>query len=205
MQLNILKYPLHTIIHPLDGFEDIKKPKYKPLFSSVLILVLFFLANNIKTLLTGFQLNSSDPENFNVLVSFVSSVGVVLLFVLCNWLCTSMFNGKGRLKDVFNATAFSILPYVFGMLAYTLLSNFIIIEEAAFADWILFASVIWSGFLLIAGLCEIHEYSIFKTVISIIVSVCGIAILLFLAVLVFSLIMQIEYLFSSIIGEIMIR
>lgn len=204
-KLNFLKYPFHTIIHPLEGFEDIKKPHNKAFASSLIIMLLFFIANNIKTLFTGFQINPNDTENFNILISFASSVGAVVLFVICNWLITSLFDGKGRLADVFNTVSFSLLPYIFGLLAYALLSNFVTIEEAAFVEWLMYASMLWSGFLLISGLCEIHEYSIFKTIISILLSMVGIVIILFLAVLVFSLVMQIEYLFSAIIGEIRIR
>lgn len=205
MNKTILRYPLRTIVHPLDGFDDIKKKENKATVSSLIILVLFFLASNAHTLLSGFTINDNDPADFNVLISFATSIGLFVLFTVCNWLATSLFDGKGRLIDVINTTAFSLLPYVFGLVICTILSNVIIIEEAAFVNWILYASMLWSGFLLIAGLCAIHEYSIKKTLFSILLSVFGILIILFLAVLVFSLVMQIEYLFSSIIEEILIR
>ena len=66
-------------------------------------------------------------------------------------------------------------------------------------------SLIWTGFLLFAAMLSIHQYTAGKTVLSILATVLGMGIILFLCVLFFNLIQQLFSFGYNIYNEIVFR
>ena len=61
--------------------------------------------------------------------------------------------------------------------------------------------IVWSGVLIFTGFMTIHQFSFGKTVLSIIMTVIGIAIIIFLAVLFVGLLQQVISFFKSVWSE----
>ena len=65
-----------------------------------MILTLFYVSSVIQTLWGGFLFTNYDPGSFNSLWVFVQSFGLIILWVVANWLVTSLASGKGKLKEM---------------------------------------------------------------------------------------------------------
>lgn len=96
---------------------------------------------------------------------------------------------------------YSLLPYIFFLLIYVLLSNAMTLDEASLLAAIKIIGIVWSGILIFVGFMTIHEFSFKKTLLSIIMTVIGIAVIIFLAVLFVGLLQQVISFFKSVWSE----
>jgi len=124
------------------------------------------------------------------------------VFVASNWGVASFLEGKGTFKDITVTTAYSLIPYIVAQIIAVPLSNILTAEEAVFITIINAIGLIWSGILLLGGLYAIHQYSISKTLWSIVLTAVGMLIILLVAVIFASLLQQAFGFFESLYTEI---
>ena len=196
---------LAPLAHPVAGFEEYREKHTFPLFPSLVILALFFLGSIAKRQLTGFIFNWDDPEKINVFYILAETVGAFLLWVGCNWAVSILFDGKGRMREIWVVSAVSLIPYVASMYVYVLLSNLLTEDEGVFLSWILAVGMLYSLLLLCGGLSAVHEYSFGKVLWSSLITIGFMLILLFVCVLLFSLFQQVYGFFSDLAREFAFR
>lgn len=193
--------PLFTMLHPTDGFERLKKEKRWSLPLSVGILVLLFLTLTAQWFLTGFSFNTNRPADYNVFITLLQSFLIVGVTVVANWAVCTLIEGKGKFIDIFCMIVYSLLPLIFSKILYVILSSVFTLEEAAFLTAIEILGIAWTAILIFAGFMSIHEFTFKKTVLSIIMTVLGIAIIIFLAIMFVGLLQQVVSFFKSIWSE----
>lgn len=194
--------PLFTAIHPLDGFENLRYNGNWSMGLSIGMLVVMFLLLSASWFWTGFCFNQNRASDFNILITLVQAFGVVVVWVLANWAVCTLMEGKGRLKDIFCMTVYALLPFIVSLAVALVFSNVFTLEEESFLILIRQAGVWWSAALILAGLCRIHQYSFRKTLASVLVTVLGMAIIVFLIVMFFGLMQQLVSFVKSIVSEI---
>ena len=118
---------------------------------------------------------------------------------------TTLFEGKGRFRDIYMGMCYALVPYIIIQLPMILVSNMLTFEEGSFYSVLLSFSVIWCVFLVFVGLMEIHDYGPGKTFIFIIVTIVGAGIILFLMLVFFSLLSDAVAFFVSFYREIVFR
>ena len=79
------------------------------------------------------------------------------------------------------------------------------LEEAAFYNALMTVSVLWLVFMFFCGTLVIHHYSAGKTVLAIFLTIIGIAVIVFLALLCVTLVQQIVIFIKVLISEISLR
>ena len=126
----------------------------------------------------------------NSVTIFISALSVLILAVVSNWTITTLFDGKGKLKDIYMVLGYSLLPVVLLDTIIVFASNFVIEEEAIILTAISWMGLAWAAFLIVAGLCTIHEFSLAKTLVTIVATLIAALIILFLLVLFISLVEQ---------------
>ena len=136
----------------------------------------------------------------NSISIFLSSSLAFVLFIVSNWSVTTLLNGKGNLAGILTVTGYSLVPLLIATAIKVFISNFIIEEEIMILQVIMGISIVWCLFMMIAGLCVIHEYTFGKNLISIFLTFVAAAVILFLGILFFTLIEQMVSFFVS-VGE----
>ena len=96
---------------------------------------------------------------------------------------------------------YSLVPFIITQLAGIVFSNVLTLDEGAFLTAVEIIGIVWSGVLIFTGFMTIHQFSFGKTVLSIIMTVIGIAIIIFLAVLFVGLLQQVISFFKSVWSE----
>ena len=200
-----LKYGLHVITHPFDGFWDLIHEKRGTLAAAHTFLLLFLITRVLKLMLTSFQFISAPIQYINVFEEMGSLALPFLILCLANWAMTTLFDGKGRFRDIYMAMCYSLIPYTLIQLPMILVSNMLTFEEASFYSVLLGISVIWCVFLVFVGLMEVHDYGPGKTFIFIIVTVIGAAVIIFLMLTFFSLLSDAYAYFYSMYREVLLR
>lgn len=203
--LSTLRYSLYILTHPLDGFWDLTHEKRGSVAAATTILVLTILARIMSMQYTNFMFMHVYWEDINIFLYIGSIVFPLLLWCLGNWGLTTLFDGKGRLKQVYMGTCYALTPYPLIQFPLIIASNVVTAEEGEFYMVLSVFSLVWAGVLIIAAMLEIHEYSLGKTIFFTIASLFAMLVEIFILLLFFSMISQGIAYFVSLVREILFR
>ncbi len=199
-----LSYMGRSIVHPFDAFYEIRFRGKGCVPLAVVILLAFGILQCVSYQYTGFIINLHDLTSMNSISIFLTWVLGFVLFIVSNWSVTTLLNGKGNMADILTVVSYSLVPVSATLIFQVFASNFIIAEEAMIVYVITGVGLVWSVFMLLAGLCVIHEYGFGKTLVSIVLTFVAAAIIMFLGILFFTLIEQMVNFFIS-VGQEFIR
>lgn len=200
-----LKYWGYSLVHPFDGFFEIRFRNHGSAFLATLLLISYAVLNCLKFQYTGFPMNMNNIEEMDALSLFISVVSVVALFTVSNWTVTTLFNGKGKMKDIFIVVCYSLTVPIIGDAIVTFASNFVTLDEVMILTSVQMLCYAYFAFLVIAGLTTIHEYGFGGSIMSIVMSIVAAAIILFIGILVFTMLERMVSFFSSVAEELMRR
>lgn len=198
-------YLKYSAFHPFDAFYEIGFRGKGSVVMSLVLIVLFALMQCISTQYTGFVMNEAELASVNSVSIFCTWVLGIFLFAISNWSVTTLFNGKGNLLHILNVIAYSLTPIMLTQLIKVVVSNYVILEEAMILYVLVGIGIAWFVFMLISGLCVIHEYGLGKNLLSILFSFVAAAIIIFLGVLFFTLVEQMVMFIISVAEEFMRR
>ncbi len=195
-----VKYVKYCVFHPFDGFYEAKNRGKCSLLAATLLIILYCILDCVEVQYTGFIMNNNMISRMNSVTIFISALTVILLAIVSNWTITTLFEGKGKMKDIYMVVGYSLLPMVLIDAVIVFASNYVIEEEAVILTAIRWIGIAWSAFLIVTGLCTIHEFSLAKTLVTIVATLIAAIIILFLIVLFISLLEQMFsfiYIFSK--------
>ena len=185
-----IKLMLKTLIHPFLTFEEIKEKKQGSLIISAVLIGLFYVTAVMQVLCGGFMFTQYDPATFNSLWVLVRSAGLVVLFIISNWMICTLMQGNGTMREITIVTSYSLLPIIIERVIRILLTNVLLPNEAMFLTGFDALAIGFAAFLIIVGLMKIHDFEMPRLIWTSILSVAWMAVLVFLIILVGMLIQQ---------------
>ncbi len=193
-----------VLTHPFAGFSDIRFGEKVALWPSFLILALYAIATIYQFVGTGYLFNKNNIADINLWLLLAKSIGVVLIFFAAQWSMGILTNGSGRVRDMFITTCYSLAPYTVALLIGTMLSNYLILEEP-YAEYVILFGLIWSVILLLVGTMIIHELTFVRTLGFLALTVAAMLVIVFVAVLFYTLFLQLCTFFYTLYVEIVFR
>lgn len=203
--LSSLRYALYVIVHPFDGFWDLTHEKRGSVGAATLIIFAVLVTRLIGLQHTSFLFSNVYWPEVNILQQCMSIILPLGIFVVGNWGLTTLFEGKGTLKDVYMMTGYALTPFVLIGLPMIFISNALTMEEAAFYDVFASITLLWCGGLLLCGMMQVHDFGLAKTLLFTLLTVLAMVIIIFLLLLFFTLVGDGVGYFSSIYREIVFR
>lgn len=203
--LDTLKYGKYVIFHPFDGFWDLVHEKRGSLAAAHTFLVLFLITYVLKLMYTSFQFITAPIQYINVYERIASLLLPFLILCVANWALSTLFDGKGRFRDIYMAMCYALVPYIIIQLPLILLSNILTFDEGSFYTVLMSVSVIWCLLLAFVGLMEVHDYGPGKTIVFVIATIFGALVIIFLLLVFFSLLSDAFGYFASLYREIVFR
>lgn len=200
-----LKFALYCITHPLDGYWDLTHERRGTYAAANTILILTLIARVMKLRFTSFIFMTVYWEDLNIFLYLASVLFPLALFVVGNWALTTLFDGKGRLGQVYMATCYALTPYPLMQFPLMIFSNFVTVDEAEFYSVLSAISVIWMGLLIMSAMGQIHEFSMGKNILFIVASLFAMLVIVFILLLFFSMISQGISYFVSLGKELLFR
>lgn len=198
-------YARHVIFRPFDGFWDLVHEKRGSMAAAHTFLFLFLLTYILKLMFTNFQFITTPLQYINVYEQCASLLIPFLVLCLSNWCLSTLFDGKGHLRDIYMAMCYALVPYILIQLPLIVVSNMISFDEAAYYNVLMSISIIWSCFLAFVGLMQVHDYGPGKTLIFLFATLFGALVILFLVLVFFSLLSDAAAYFISLYREIAFR
>jgi hypothetical protein len=205
VKLEHYKYPFHVILHPFDGFWDMKYEGKGKTRVALLILAIFVLNIILQKQFAGFLVNYNDPRTLNSLDDIKFTVLPFILFCIANWSITTLMEGEGRFKEIVMATGYALLPIVLINLPLTYASRFMTSEETPFYYLLNGFASIWFCYLLFVGIMTVHQYTATRTIFTLVLTVIAMGLVVFLGSLMFSMGLQMYYFVIDIYRELIFR
>ena len=197
-----LNLMLTTMIHPSNNFTDIKEKKLGSMPLCFLLLFIYYAVTVLKTIAGGFLFSNYDPTSFNSILVLVRSVGLVVLWIVSNWLVCTLLEGKGKLKEITIITCYSLQPLILTGVIHILLSNVLLPVEGSFLGILGTIGTIYFGIMLVIGMLKVHDYSMGKFIWTSVLTVLGMAIIVFLIIMLIILVQQFGAFILTLITEI---
>lgn len=196
---------LKVLGRPSSELYEMKYYKLWPIWPTVIILLCWFAAEVLSAYSTDFKFNYRNLTEINILYTLGATIGLYLMLVVVNWAVTTLMDGKGKLREIFCATSYALIPYAAAKVFCVCLSHFVIMEEGAFLTVIEAFALLYSVFIFMAAMMTIHDYTLMKATFSVALSAAGIVFVLFLLVLFFGLLQQVTLFAQTIYMELQLR
>ncbi len=199
------RYLLYTMNHPMDGFYWIRHRDYGSVPIAITLVILFSLCFSLNRISANFIVNDIEPTTVD---SLEELSGILLLYALlcvANWSITCLMNGEGRMKDIAIAIGYGCAPLIPAFLLATAMSHFITEEEAAFYTMILGLGIAYGAILVLIGIMQVHNYTLSKTLQTLLLTFVAVLIIIFVALLLADLIGQVINFIRSLYIEIIFR
>lgn len=200
-----LRHSLTVISHPIEGFYSVRFENAGSVASCLILLVLLVAAFVGQRQYAGFIFNTNNVKEFNIIKEISGVVVPVLLWCVANWSITVLMDGEGRFRDIFMATCYATVPYTVSVILSVIGSRFLSMEEHTFLQIITGIGLVLTALLLFSGIMTVHQFTVGKTVISLVLTLLGMAFIVFLALLFASVFDQLRVYISGIITEIQLR
>lgn len=207
MSRELFKFPFYLIVHPFNGFWDLKYERSRKanLILSMAILIMMIFTNVMSSQYSGFLVRLYNPAEMNSLMEVLYVVVPVLFWCVANWSLTTLMDGEGKFVEIFNSTCFALIPMILIHFPWIWLSNIISLQETPFYSFSGSIAVCWSLYLLFVGNMTVHQFTPSKTIGTIVLSVVTMGFMAFICMLFLSLIQQIVSFFSILYQEIVLR
>lgn len=200
-----LQYSLYIILHPADGMWDVIHAKRGSYAAANTIVILTLLTHVWKLRFTSFLVINVYWDKINILMELASILLPLLIFVVCNWACTTLFDGKGHLGDIYMGTAYALTPYIIIELPLIVASNFMSISELTFYTAFSTIALLWCCILIFMAMMMINQYSFGKTLLFTVITLFAMLVFIFIMLLFFSIISQAIAFFVSLGREVIFR
>ncbi|RXZ78582.1 hypothetical protein EBB07_26375 [Paenibacillaceae bacterium] len=200
-----LLYAFHVMFHPFDGFWDLKHEKRGSIRAALLIVLAVMAADVFRRLAGGYILFPTDWRTIELQDTLLSVLIPLVLWCCVNWGLTTLMDGEGSLKDIFIASAYSLMPVVMMSVPITMISNVMVAQEQQFVTFLTTLSYAWSLGLIFVGVMVTNDYTPFKNVYTSFFSIIGMGFVAFLMVMFINILQNMNSFITTIVNEITFR
>jgi hypothetical protein len=200
-----IKFPTYILIHPLKGFDAFKRDKRAKMSVALIFIFLLIVVQILEFQYTGFVVNQLDLNDLNSFREMASVIVPIVVLVVANWSVTTLFDGKGKMKEIFMMICYSLFPLIVSKIVGMFFSNIIALDEAGFYNLIISLGSFLMGYMIFFGIISIHEYGLFKCILSIVGTALAAMVIFFVAMLCFDLFQKIIGFIYTLYREIALR
>ena len=198
-------YAFYVMMHPFDGYWDLKHEKRGSVRASILIVILAALSVAYNNVGSGYLYSGSGSATGSVFGGISTVAAPLLLWCIANWCLTTLFDGEGTLKDIFIASSYSLMPIPIFFIPVTIVSNFATRDEKSFISLFIGIALVWTGMLLFFGIMTTHGYSMGVNIGMTIFTIVEMMFIVFLIILFTNLIQRMVSFVTDIITELSYR
>ncbi|MBQ7322021.1 MAG: YIP1 family protein [Clostridia bacterium] len=199
-----LLYGFHVILHPFDGFWDLKHEKRGSLRAALVFILIAILTFFYEAIGSGYVINPFGTYT-TVWAQAISVLVPFALFAVANWCLTTLFEGEGSFKDIVIALSYALIPLPLLIIPSTILSNVVTASEVKLLSLLGSFAFIWVGILIFFGTQVTHDYSLGKNMLTVVGTLVGMVFIMFIGILFTTLLGKIVSLISNIVIEITYR
>ncbi len=199
-----LLYAFHLIMHPFDGFWDLKHENRGGIRGATIILLTTVLVFIYQAVGRGYLYNQYGL-GVDYFMQILSVTMPLFLWVTANWCLTTLFDGEGTFKDIYIASCYALTPLPILLLPTVWIANIVTADEMAILALVESLAFFWMGMLIFFGMMVTHDYTLGKNILTTIGTIVGAAFIMFICILFGYLIQRVFTFFYNIYIEISFR
>ncbi|MDF2472674.1 MAG: hypothetical protein K0R21_456 [Anaerocolumna sp.] len=200
-----LLFVKYLLRHPIDSFYYIKRGEKGSVLSATIIYFISFLVFLWDVLFRGFIFNNSDAKDTSLISVIAIFFIPCLLWVVGNYMVSSINEGEGTLRSVYIGTAYALTPY-FLLTPITLLSTYILtLNEKFIVQFSAGFFISWSGAILFLGVMEIHNYTVKEVIKNLLITLFFMIIAVIAIAVLYIIWKQVWEFIEAVGGEVMYR
>ncbi len=195
-------YMVNMLKHPIDELYDLKHGIHGSTKSATVIFILAFVIYLVDMFARSFSFQMVDPGKTSILTVGALFLVPAVLWVIGNYMISAINDGEGKFKNVYMATAYSLVPYViFGPIVIA--STYVLtLNEAVIVHYLWTIAIAWSAILICISVREIHNYTVKETVKIILLTLFFMLMAIIVCVILFLIGQQVVLFFQDIINEV---
>lgn len=193
------------IRHPEDACYEVKARKRASPAAAWIVLGLLFGLYILGILFTGFVFNTVIPEETILLKEALSLLLPVLIFIVANYLMSSLMEGEGTFRATFVNTVGALMPVFLIYPGVIVLSNFITLNESFLYTLPLTVMFGWCAILVFFNVKETHNYSVGQTLVNLLLTILTMVILILVLIMVYLMVLQVTNFVTDIVKEVILR
>jgi len=184
-----IKYIGTMFRHPIDSLYDLKVGKHGSVLSASIVYLIAYAVFLVNLLLRAFLFRGIDNLKY-LTVNYLLAMFLLpcALFVVVNYMISSINEGEGSFKNVYVCTAYAFSPMILLLPFVVLLTYVCTFNEAflvTFSTTIIFA---WTALYFVLMVLEVHRFSFWNmvknlllTIFAIIIAIVGFLIIYLMA------------------------
>ena len=200
-----LRYAFYILFHPFDGFYDLKHEKRGSMRVALILYALTGFSALLRQQFSDYLFNPQADAPQNVFLVLLIAIGPYLLWCLSNWCFSSLMDGEGSMTDMVKATGYALTPLFFTNLICMILSLVLLRQEGHYLLLIDGIGLIWAVLWTFLAMMITQQYSFGKSVATAVLTVVGMALILFVLLLLFYLVQQVYTFVLDLIAEARFR
>ena len=197
-----LNFPFKVFAKPVDGYDDLKRYGSFSNRTAWLYLLGFFVTYIIWIYETNFLFNGLIPSEINLIEQAIGVIVPFGLWVISNYLVCSIRDGDGKLTEVFQASALTLLPMIITFPILTVVSHALTLNESFIYELIYGIGLSFTVIYFFIMVKEIHFYDIRPTFKNILITIFTGIMLLAMTLIVVFLLGEVYQLIADIIQEV---
>ncbi|GHU05238.1 hypothetical protein FACS1894147_11200 [Spirochaetia bacterium] len=194
-------FSFHNIKNPADTAYGIKRENRGSWLSSLVLIVVFYALFVVEKYFSGFLFKTVSDGYYDLAgdaltISAVFALGIISCYLVC-----TITEGVASFKNLFIGIVFAFAPLFFLKPLVIIMTNVLTQSEAFFVTFVSVVSYAWTAVLVFAAVMFLNDYSVWKTVKTIILTIFTALIISLLLFVLYMLITQMIDFISSVIGE----
>lgn len=195
-------YMGNMLRHPIDSLYYLNRGEAGSVKSASVVYLLALIVFSADMLLRGFIFRMPMANTVSPLYLMIGFLAVAGLFVMGNYMVSSINDGKGSFKQVYITTAYSLSPYICFTPIVIALTYILSLNEAFLVSFPWSVILIWTAVLIFITASETHAYSFKATVKNLFLTVFFMLVCVVVAALVYIFWKQIVIFVSDVFGEV---
>lgn len=190
---------------PADGYYGIRREEKVSSLAAHAWLAIAFIIYIVGKYSSSYLYKTSMEGRFDLLNDVYFFFGVIFMLVISHYLVTSINDGEGRFKDIYQGFIYALGPYILIKPWLILLSHGLTYNEAFIIQFGNFFINTWTLIMIILMIKYINDYSAIETFKVIIYTLFTMLIGILVLFIVYVLLSQVIEFVQSIVGEVVYK
>ncbi len=191
--------------HPADTYYEIKREKKASYLSASVLYVILFIEIIASYYITSFIFVNVNTNDIVLIYELAKVFGLFLLWILANYLISTLNDGEGWFKDIYISSIYAFAPLIVGIIPLSIISNVLTYNEIFLFNFSHFILYSWSLILIFIMIKEIHNYKVGETIKNILLTIFTMVIIALMLFIVYLLLNQLSDFIYSLFKEVVIR